>query len=145
MTEGRTIQQIENEIVEEFSLFDDWMAKYEYIIELGKNLPLIDPKYKTEEFKVRGCQSQVWLSSAMKDGKLYYTADSDAVITKGIIALLIRVLSGQKPEDILNAKLEFINQIGMRKHLSPNRANGLTSMINHMKNYAKIYAGQSVQ
>jgi cysteine desulfuration protein SufE len=141
----KTLRETEDEIIDEFSLFDDWMSKYEYIIELGKHLPIIDSERKTEEFKIKGCQSQVWLTAEMKDGKLFYKADSDAVITKGIIALLIRVLSGHRPEEILNAELGFINKIGMHEHLSPNRSNGLTSMINNMKNYAKIYAGQSVQ
>ncbi len=139
-----SIEEIENEIVDEFSLFDDWMDKYEYIIELGKSLPLIEPKYKTEEFKVKGCQSQVWLNAELKDGRMFYKADSDAVITKGMIALLIRVLSGQKPEDIASAKLDFINKIGMKEHLSPNRSNGLMSMINYMKNYALTYSGENV-
>jgi cysteine desulfuration protein SufE len=141
----KTLRETEDEIIDEFSLFDDWMSKYEYIIELGKHLPIIDCERKTEEFKIKGCQSQVWLTAEMKDGKLFYKADSDAVITKGIIALLIRVLSGHRPEEILNAELGFINKIGMHEHLSPNRSNGLTSMINNMKNYAKIYAGQSFQ
>ncbi|MBK6875891.1 MAG: SufE family protein [Ignavibacteria bacterium] len=141
----KTLRETEDEIIDEFSLFDDWMSKYEYIIELGKHLPIIDAEHKTEEFKIKGCQSQVWLTAEMKDGKLHYKAESDAVITKGIIALLIRVLSGHKPEEILNAELGFIDKIGMHEHLSPNRSNGLTAMINYMKNYAKIYAGQSVQ
>ncbi|MBK8551145.1 MAG: SufE family protein [Ignavibacteria bacterium] len=141
----QTIAEIEDQIAEEFSLFDDWMDKYEYIIELGKNLPLIDEKYKTDEYKVKGCQSQVWLNAEMKEGKLIYKADSDAIITKGLIALLIRVLSNQKPEDIANAKLEFINKIGMKEHLSPNRSNGLMSMINYMKNYALTYSGENVR
>lgn len=139
-----SIKKIEDDIVEEFSLFDDWMAKYEYLIELGKNLPLIDPAYKTEEYKVKGCQSQVWLKAELKDGKLIYKADSDAVITKGLIALLIRVLSNQEPEKITKANMDFIDKIGMKEHLSPNRANGLSAMINYMKKYAKTYAGQSV-
>jgi len=141
----KTLKETEDEIIDEFSLFDDWMSKYEYIIELGKHLPIIDAEHKTEEFKIKGCQSQVWLTAEMKDGKLLYKAESDAVITKGIIALLIRVLSGHKPEEILNAELGFVDKIGMHEHLSPNRSNGLTAMINYMKNYAKIYAGQSVQ
>ncbi len=141
----KTLKETQDEIVEEFSLFDDWMSKYEYIIELGKHLPIIDAQHKTEEFKIKGCQSQVWLTAELKDGKLHYKADSDAVITKGIIALLIRVFSGQRPEEILNSDLGFVDKIGMHEHLSPNRSNGLTAMINYMKNYAKIYAGQSVQ
>jgi len=139
-----SINEIENQITEEFSLFDDWMSKYEYLIELGKSLPLIDEKYKTDEYKVKGCQSQVWLNAELKDGKMIYKADSDAVITKGLIALLIKVLSNQKPGDIIAAKLDFIDKIGMKEHLSPNRANGLTAMINYMKKYAMNYAEQSV-
>lgn len=142
--ESTSIENIESQIIEEFSLFDDWMSKYEYIIELGKKLPLIDSRYKTEEYKVKGCQSQVWLNAEIKDGKLMYKADSDAVITKGLIALLIRVLSNQKPEDISNAKLEFINKIGMKEHLSPNRSNGLMSMINYMKKFALTYSKKNV-
>ncbi len=134
--EDKPLKEIEQDIVEEFSLFDDWMGKYEYIIELGKNLPLIDNKYKTEDYKVRGCQSQVWLNAELKDGTIVYKADSDAMITKGLIALLIRVLSGKKPDDIICADLSFLDKIGMKEHLSPNRANGLSSMINYMKKYA---------
>lgn len=139
-----SIEKKEKDIVEEFSLFDDWMTKYEYIIELGKDLPLIDEKYKTEDFMVKGCQSKVWLNAELKDGRVYYKADSDAIITKGLIALLIRVLSGQKPEDIAAAKLDFINEIGMKEHLSPNRSNGLMSMISYMKKYASTYSGKNV-
>lgn len=142
---AKSIRQAEDEIIEEFSVFDDWMSKYEYIIELGKDLPAIEPKYKTDEFKIRGCQSQVWLTGEYKDGRMYYKADSDALITKGIIALLIRVLSGRRPEEIVVSELDFVKEIGLTQHLSPNRANGLVSMINYLKNYAKIYAGQSVQ
>lgn len=142
--ETRSIEEIENEIVEEFSLFDNWMDKYEYIIELGKNLPLIDEQFKTDDYKINGCLSQVWLNSEMEKGKLSYKADSDAVITKGMIALLIRVLSGQKPEDIVNSKMEFLEKIGMKEHLSPNRANGLTSMIEYMKNFALIHSKENV-
>lgn len=128
-----TINEIENEIIEEFKMFEDWNTKYEYIIDIGKELPLIDEKLKTDEYKVSGCQSQVWICTEFKDGKVYFTADSDAIITKGIIALLIMVLSGQKPEDILNADLSFVEKIGMKEHLSINRANGLSAMINRMK------------
>jgi len=135
--ENLTIPQIENEITEEFALFDDWSDKYEYIIELGKKLPLIDLQYKTDENKVTGCQSQVWLKAENSDGRIIYKADSDAVITKGLIGLLIRVLSGQKPQDIVKAELDFIDKIGMKEHLSPTRANGLVSMIGHMKKIAQ--------
>ena len=140
---NESIPEIEKNIIEEFALFDDWMSKYEYIIELGKNLPLIDPKYKTEDYRVKGCQSNVWLNAELKDGKLIYKADSDAVITKGLIALLIRVLSNQNPEDITNAKLDFIEKIGMKEHLSPNRSNGLMSMLKYMKNYATTYSKEN--
>lgn len=139
-----SITEIEKNIIEEFGMFDDWMQKYEYLIEMGKDLPLIDEKYKTDEYKVKGCQSQVWLNAEIKSGKVIYKADSDAMITKGLIALLIRVLSNQKPEDIVNSKLDFIDKIGMKEHLSPNRSNGLMSMISYMKKYAEAYAGQSV-
>jgi cysteine desulfuration protein SufE len=139
-----SIDKTEKDIVEEFSLFDDWMAKYEYIIELGKDLPLIDDKFKTEEYMVKGCQSKVWLNAELTDGRIYYKADSDAIITKGLIALLIRVLSGHKPEEVAEAKLDFINKIGMKEHLSPNRSNGLMSMISYMKKYALTYSGKNV-
>jgi cysteine desulfuration protein SufE len=131
-----TIQNIENEIIDEFSVFDEWMDKYEYIIEIGKELPQLDEKYKTEDKKVAGCQSQVWLNTNYKDGKVIFEADSDAIITKGLIGLLIKVLSNQTPGDIINAKLEFIDKIGMKEHLSMNRANGLTAMIKRMKSDA---------
>lgn len=134
-----SIQQIQNEIVEEFSFFDDWMQRYEYLIELGKSLPLIDDTYKTDDYTIKGCQSKVWLFAYLQDGKVVYTADSDAIITKGIIALLIRVFSNQKPEDIVKANTAFIDQIGLKEHLSPTRANGLVSMIEQMKQYALVY------
>jgi cysteine desulfuration protein SufE len=133
----KTIQEVEDEIVEEFSLFDEWMDKYEYIIELGKNLPALDDNFKTEDRKVSGCQSQVWLNTKFENGNVVFEADSDAIITKGLVGLLVRVLSNQKPADIVNAKLEFIDKIGMKEHLSPNRANGLVAMIKHMKENAK--------
>lgn len=134
----QTIQEIENEIIADFSGFEEWMDKYEYIIELGKELPLIDDKYKVDERLIRGCQSQVWLFAEKKGNELVYTADSDAIITKGIIALLVRVLSHQKPEDIAKADLAFINKIGLQEHLSPTRANGLVSMVQQMKQYALL-------
>ncbi len=140
----KTIREREDQIVDDFSLFDDWMMKYEHIIELGKNLPLIDEKYKNESYEVKGCQSKVWLNAEMKDGLIFYKADSDAIITKGIISLLINVLSGNKPEDIVNADMNFINAIGLKEHLSPNRANGLTAMINYMKNFALTYTKENV-
>jgi cysteine desulfuration protein SufE len=137
-----SIQEIENEIIEEFSMFDDWMQRYEHIIELGKELPLIEEKYKTSEYLIRGCQSQVWLNAEMIDGKIIFKADSDAIITKGIVALLIRVMSGQKPQDIINADLNFIDKIGLKEHLSQTRANGLVSMIKQMKFYALAFSGK---
>lgn len=129
-----TIAEIENEIIEEFELFgDDWEGKYEHLIELGKSLPKIKEEYKTDERIIKGCQSKVWLHSEKKDGEIIYTADSDAIITKGMVALMVRVLSHQKPQDIVNANLDFINKIGLTEHLSPTRANGLVSMIKQMK------------
>lgn len=128
--------QRQEEIIEEFEFLTDWMEKYEHIIELGKNLPLIDPQYKTPENIIKGCQSQVWLHAELKDGKIYYTADSDAIITKGMIALMIRALSGLTPDEIINADLYFIDKIGLKEHLSPTRSNGLLSMIKQMKLYA---------
>ncbi len=129
-----TIEQIENEIIEEFELFgDDWESKYEHLIDLGKSLPLINPEFKTDENIIKGCQSLVWLHSEIKDAKIIFTADADAIITKGMVALMIRVLSNNKPQDVINAKLEFIDKIGLKEHLSPTRANGLVSMINRMK------------
>ena len=129
-----TIKEIEQEIIEEFELFsDDWEGKYEHIIDLGKSLPKIKDEYKTDDRIIKGCQSKVWLHSELKDGKIVFTADSDAIITKGMVALMIRVLSNQKPEDVLNADLAFIDKIGLKEHLSPTRANGLVSMIKQMK------------
>lgn len=128
------IGEIEQEIIEEFGLFaDEWELKYEHLIELGKSLPLINEKYKTEEHIIKGCQSKVWLHSELEDAKITYTADSDAIITKGLVALMIRVLSNQKPDDILQADMAFIDKIGLKEHLSPTRANGLLSMIKQMK------------
>lgn len=128
------ISDIEQEIIDEFELFDnDWEQKYEHLIDLGKSLPLIDAQYKTEENLIKGCQSRVWMHSDFRDGKMIFTADSDAIITKGMVALLVRVLSHQTPEAIAHARLEFIDRIGLKEHLSPTRANGLVSMINRMK------------
>jgi len=131
-----TIQEIENQIVEEFEQFEDWMDRYNYIIETGKELPLIENTYKTQQYLISGCQSQVWLYASYEDGKVLFKADSDAIITKGIVALLIRVLSHQTPDDILNTPLDFIDKIGLKEHLSPTRSNGLVSMIKQMKLYA---------
>ena len=138
----QTIQEIEQELIDEFAMFDDWMDKYNYIIELGKDLPMIDPQFKTEEFLISGCQSQVWLHPDMRDGKLYFSADSDAIITKGIVNLLIRVLSGHTPQEILDNDLSYIDAIGLKNHLSPTRSNGLASMIKQIKLYALAYTTQ---
>jgi len=131
-----TIQEIEKEIVDEFSFFPEWMEKYEHLIDLGKNLPIIEEEYKTKDHLIKGCQSQVWLHAELDGDKIKFTADSDAVITKGIIALMIRVLNNQEPKNIIDADLAFINEIGLKEHLSPTRSNGLVSMIKQMKLYA---------
>ena len=137
-----TIPEIQEEIVDEFSMFDDWMQRYEYMIELGKSLPLIDEKYKTDDNIIKGCQSKVWVHAEMNDDKIHFTADSDAIITKGIIAILIRAFSGQHPKEIIDADTGFIDEIGLKEHLSPTRANGLVSMIKQLKMYAIAYQTQ---
>jgi cysteine desulfuration protein SufE len=131
-----TIKEIQEEIIDEFSMFDDWMERYEYIIELGKSLPIINDDYKLDENLIKGCQSKVWLYSELENDTIKYTADSDAILTKGIAALLLRVYSGQKPADILTAETKFIDEIGLKEHLSPTRANGLVSMVKQIKMYA---------
>lgn len=136
------IEEIQEEIVDEFSLFDDWMQRYEYMIDLGKALPLIEDQYKTDDNIIKGCQSKVWVHAELEDEKLVFTADSDAIITKGIIAILIRVFSHQKPKDIIEANTAFIDKIGLKEHLSPTRANGLVSMIKQLKLYAIAYQTQ---
>jgi cysteine desulfuration protein SufE len=129
-----SIKEIEEEIISEFEIFgDDWEAKYEHLIDLGKSMPMIDEKNRTEKNIIKGCQSRVWLNSELKNGRVQFTADSDAIITKGMVALMIRVLSDQSPADIAKAELGFINKVGLKEHLSPTRANGLVSMINRMK------------
>ena len=138
------IEEIENEIVEEFEMFDDWMQRYEHLIDLGKSMPMIEERYKTEDKLIKGCQSQVWMHSELKDGKIFYTADSDAIITKGMVALMIRVLSNHTPDEIVNSKLDFIEKIGLTKHLSPTRSNGLLSMIKQMKLDAFAYKNKLV-
>lgn len=143
MKDQKTIEEIEKEIAEEFSLFDSWDDKYEYIIDLGKKLPPLEDQYKIDENRVRGCQSTVWLVADYKDGKIYYKAESDAVIVKGLISMLIRVLSGQQADEILQAKLNFIEQIGMTTHLAQTRSNGLLAMVKQMKNYALAYKVQA--
>ncbi|MBS3768680.1 MAG: SufE family protein [Bacteroidales bacterium] len=134
-----TVNKKQQEIVEEFALFDDWMDKYNYLIELSKELPEMDPREKTEENLIEGCQSKVWLHAEMDGDKLVFRGDSDAIITKGLVALLIKVLSGRKPEEIKDADLYFIDEIGLRENLSPTRSNGLLAMINKMKAYAMAY------
>lgn len=131
-----SIKEIQEEIVDEFAMFDDWMQKYEYLIELGKSLPLIDEQYKTEDNIIKGCQSRVWLHAKTEGDNVIYTADSDAILTKGLIALMVRTLSGQSPNDIVQADMDFVDDIGLKEHLSPTRANGLLSMIKQMKFYA---------
>ncbi len=134
-----TIKEIQEELIDEFAMFEDWMQKYEYMIDLGKSLPLIDPVLKTDDKLIKGCQSKVWLQSEMDGDKIIFTADSDAIITKGIIAILIRVFSNQTPDAIVAAKTDFIAEIGLQEHLSPTRANGLVSMVKQMKLYAIAY------
>ncbi|GGE08497.1 SufE family protein [Psychroflexus salis] len=133
------IQEIQNEIVDEFSLFEDWMQRYEYMIELGKTLEPMNENHKTDDNIIKGCQSRVWVHADLKEDKIVFTADSDAIITKGIIAILIRTFSNQKPKAILEASTAFIDEIGLKEHLSPTRANGLVSMIKQLKNYALAY------
>jgi len=137
-----TIKDIQHEIIEEFSMFDDWMQRYEFMIELGKSLPLINDQYKTDDNIIKGCQSKVWLHAEMNDDKVVFTADSDAIITKGIIAILIRAFSNQTPKAIIEADTSFIDAIGLKEHLSPTRANGLVSMIKQIKMYAIAYQTQ---
>ncbi len=139
MSTQKTIAETEKEIVEEFSLFDSWDDKYEYIIDLGKKLPALDDQYKINENRVKGCQSTVWLATDFREGKVFFKADSDAVIVKGLISMLIRVLSGHTPQEILNDKLDFIQEIGMTTHLAQTRSNGLLSMVKQMKNFALAY------
>lgn len=133
------IKDIEQQVINEFSLYEDWMDKYNYLIEMGKELPLIDEKYKVKNNLISGCQSRVWLHAEYKDGKIFFTADSDAVITKGIINILVRVMSGQPVEDVINADFAFIDQIGLKEHLSPTRSNGLMSMIKQIRFYAMAF------
>ena len=139
----KTIQEEQDAIIKEFELFDDWLDRYEYLIELSKDLEPLDPKYKTNEYLITGCQSRVWLMAEMQEGRVMYRAETDAIITKGIVSLLIRVLSAQKPEEIVSADLYFIDRIGLRQNLSPTRSNGLLSMVKQMKLYALAF--QSVK
>lgn len=137
-----TIEEVQDEIIDEFSMFEDWEERYQYMIDLGKTLPLIDEKYKTEDNIIKGCQSKVWVHANMDNDKINFTADSDAIITKGIIAILIRAFSNQHPKDIIEADTDFIDKIGLKEHLSPTRANGLVSMIKQIKLYAIAYQTQ---
>lgn len=134
-----SIKEIQDEIIDEFSMFDDWEERYQYVIDLGKTLPLIEEQYKTDDNIIKGCQSRVWLHAKEKDGTIAFTADSDAILTKGLIAIMIRVFSGQKPEAILEADTDFVDKIGLKEHLSPTRANGLVSMIKQIKMYALAF------
>jgi cysteine desulfuration protein SufE len=145
METRKTIEETEQEIVDEFSLFDSWEDKYEYIIDLGKKLPALDQKYKTDENRVRGCQSTVYITADFREGRIYFKADSDAVIVKGLISMLIRVLSGHTPDEIVEAKLDFIREIGMMTHLAQTRSNGLLAMVKQVKNYALAYKVKSQQ
>ena len=134
-----TIKEIQDSIVEEFSMFDDWMDRYSMLIEMDKDCPMIDAQYRNDNYLINGCQSRVWLHAKMEDGKVYYSADSDAVITKGIINLLIKVFSGQTPKDIVEADMSFLDEIGLKEHLSPTRSNGLLSMVKQMMLYAEVF------
>ena len=140
-----TINTIQEELIDEFALFDDWMDKYQHLIDLGKSLPLIDEALKTDDKIIKGCQSKVWLDAQLSDNKVIFTADSDAIITKGIVAVLVRAYSNQSPQNIINANTSFIDDIGLKEHLSPTRANGLVAMIKQMKLYALAYQTQSEQ
>lgn len=141
----KEIDDAQEEIAAEFSFFDDWMDKYDHLIGLGKELPLIDPSLKTDDRVIRGCQSKVWLDAQFRDGRVWYTADSDAIITKGIIATLVRVLNGHSPGNILQTELSFIDRIGLKEHLSPTRSNGLLAMIKQMKIYALAFKSKQEQ
>lgn len=134
-----TIKEIQEEIVDEFSMFDDWDERFQYVIDLGKGLPLIEEQFKTEENTIKGCQSKVWVHAEQKEGNIVFTADSDAIITKGIIAILVRTFSNHSPQEILEADTQFIDEIGLKDHLSPTRANGLVSMIKQIKMYALAF------
>ena len=143
MSTSTTLAQTQQELISEFALFSDWQDRYEHLIELGKDLPLIAPENKTDDNLVRGCQSRVWLNAQLKNDLVHFTADSDAMITKGIVALLVRVFNDRTPEEIIGASTDFIDTIGLRAHLSPNRANGLSAMIDQMKRYALAYSAKS--
>ena len=140
-----TITEKQDAIIEDFELFSDWMEKYEYIIQLGKDLPLIEEEYKKEENLIRGCQSKVWLHAVYTDGKLHFKADSDALITKGLVSMVVNVLSGHTPKEIVDAEIYFIDKIGLTSHLSPTRSNGLLSMLKQIKMYAVAYLSKTLQ
>ena len=142
MTTKMTLAQAQQEVVDEFAMFTDWQDRYEHLIELGKDLPLIAPEHKVDDNLVRGCQSRVWLNAEPNNGLVHFTADSDAMITKGLVALLVRVLNDRTPEEILSTPLTFIDTIGLREHLSPNRSNGLVAMLDQMKRYALAYSAK---
>ena len=137
-----TLTEVQDQIIDEFSVFDEWLDKYDYLIDLSKELPVIDEKHRTDQYVIKGCQSRVWVDAHMEDSKIYFSADSDAIITKGIIALLIRVLNGRTPQEILDCDLYFIDRIGLRENLSPTRANCLLAMIKQMKLYALAFQNQ---
>ncbi len=138
-----SLNRIQDEIIEEFSVFPDWLDKYDYLIELGNDLPPLDPGLKTDDNLINGCQSKVWLNASYRDGRVWFEADSDAIIVKGIVALLVKTLSGQTPEDILNNDLYFIDRIGLKQNLAPTRSNGLLAMVKKMKLYALAYQAKS--
>ncbi len=138
-----SIKEVESQVISEFEMFDDWTDKYNYLIELGKSIPAIDEKYKQPKYLIKGCQSQVWLHASYQNGKIQFTADSDALITKGIVSLLLRVLSDRTPDEIINSDLNFIDKIGLKDHLSPTRANGLTNMIKQIKLYAMAFKAKN--
>jgi cysteine desulfuration protein SufE len=140
-----TINEKQDSIIEDFELFDDWMEKYEYIIQLGKELPLIDEQYKKDENLIKGCQSKVWLHADYNDGKLFFTADSDALITKGLVSMVVQVLTGHTPKEIAESEIYFVDKIGLRSHLSPTRSNGLLSMLKQIKMYAVAFLSKSLQ
>lgn len=140
-----TINEKQDQITEDFELFDDWMDKYEYLIQLGKELPPVDEQYKTDDNLIKGCQSRVWLHADYKDGKLFFTADSDALITKGLVSMVVQVLSGHMPKEIADADIYFVDRIGLTSHLSPNRSNGLLSMLKQMKMYSIAYLSKALQ
>jgi cysteine desulfuration protein SufE len=138
-----SINKIQDEVIEEFSVFSDWLDKYEYLIELGNQLPAIDPAFKTDEYLINGCQSKVWLNADLNEGKIWYQADSDAIIVRGIVALLVKVLNGQPPKEIIDNELYFIDEIGLKQNLSPTRSNGLVAMVKKMKLYAIAYQAKN--